>query len=424
MKCKKMTAFMLAAMMVAGSSMAVFAADGDPANSATGEGTLLPHVNREITAVTLPTEAQVASVFNYNVDPEELIKSAGQLLDGTAVTGNENGVYFANAATQPVQGTVSSSIAADTNNDYKVTVSDLATNAEYKYDGTKWQIKKDDGSYEDATVTIDVKESDNTTAGTIAANDTVTVSGAVAGSAAGASSTSDAVKFEGKNSVDVDVTVTAAVVTEDGKNYITLVEDDAALQAATSPALLMNLKVGNDTKVITSAGTTATAKIEGVPNNFKLDVDSSGSDPVYKYAVKSNASGWKSTTVQLSGKTNKVSVPEGDNALEVPKITLTWSVTKHEAYTDKNAHGNWSSGKLWLAKDSSTGFSTTGLKVEVSDGGTTYKTLASDKYSINDAGWVSTTWDNIVAGIGNTPTGTAYIRVTDGTTRYIFKNGN
>lgn len=423
MKFKKMMAFILAVTMVAGSSMTAFAADTDPANGAEGEGTLIPHLNREIIDVTLPTDADVATVFDYYVDPEALIKDAGKLESGTAVTGNEDGVYFSNAATTAVNGTVGSTIAADTNNDYVVTVNDLATNAEYKYDGTKWQVKKEDGSYEDTTVTIDVKESDRSTAGTIAAGDIVTVSGAVTARTAGYSSSSDAVKFMGQNSVDVDVTVAATVAASESGKDIELVADDATLTAATTPALLMKLKVGDDTKAITADGATAKAKIAGVPDNFAVSVNASNK---YQYAAKSgvDASTWKSTTVQLIGKTNKKDIPTGDNAIEkVPKITLTWTVAKHEDYTDATAYGSWSSGKLWLSKDSSTGFSTTGLIVEVSDDGTTYKTLTSDKYSVNNSGWISTTWNDIVAGIGSTPAGAVYVRITDGTTRYIFKNG-
>ena len=71
----------------------------------------------------------------------------------------------------------------------------------------------------------------------------------------------------------------------------------------------------------------------------------------------------------------------------------------------------------------STGFSTTGLTVEVSDGGVDYTALATDKYSVNEVGWVSMTWDNIVAGIGgNGPTGIVYVRITDGNTKYVFEN--
>lgn len=330
MKLRRLMAGTLAATMVLGSSMMVFAADPQT-GSATGSGESIGHVDKEVLAVTLPTEGDALNqTFAYKVDPERVIDLAGKLTDDTAVTKNADGVYF--------------------------------------------------------------KNKDNTY-----------------------SSSSDEVEFEGKNSVAVDVSVKAEVTASAGGKDIALVADDAALTAATTPALLMNLTVGTETKAITSDGATAQAKLEGVPDNFAVTVEGGA----YKYSAKADATGWKTTTVKLSGKTNNMDVPSDMTA---PQIKLTWTVAKHEDYTDATAHGNWSGGSLWLAKDASTGFSTTGLVVEVSDGGTTYQTLASDKYSINDAGWVSTTWENIVAGIGSEPAGTAYVRITDGTTRYVFVN--
>lgn len=327
MKLRSFMAGALAATLVAGSSVVAFAAD-DNTGTATGTGTSVGHVDKEVLTVTLPTNTD--SVFNYWVDPERVIDLAGSLSDGTAVVKNEDGVYF--------------------------------------------------------------KKSDNTYA-----------------------STSNDVEFEGKNSVAVDVSVAAEVEATAGDKDIALVADEAALTAATTPALLMKLTVGTDTKAITSEGATAKAKLDGVPDNFEVKVDGG----VYKYSAKTGATGWAKTAVKLSGKTNKMDIPSDMTA---PSIKLTWTIVKHEEYTDATAHGNWSGGTLWLAKDASTGFSTTGLIVEVSDGGTTYKTLASDKYDINEAGWVSTTWDNIVAGIGDTPSGTAYVRITDGNTRYTYEN--
>ena len=229
------------------------------------------------------------------------------------------------------------------------------------------------------------------------------------------SSSSDEIEFEGKNSIAVDVSVSADVTaTTEGKD-IMLVADEDALTAATAPALLMNLVVGTDTKAITTEGATAMAELAGKPDNFEVKVI----DGAYKYVAKADAAGWAKTTVKLSGKTNKMDVPSDMTA---PAIELTWTIERHEDYTDAIANGNWIGGKLWLSINKSQGFSTTGLTVEVSDGGTIYRTLASDKYNVNDGGWVSLTWDDIVAGIGSTPTGTAYVRVTDGTTRYVFEN--
>lgn len=93
-----------------------------------------------------------------------------------------------------------------------------------------------------------------------------------------------------------------------------------------------------------------------------------------------------------------------------------------QSYTDEEGYGTWSGSTLWIAKDSSNGFSSSNVTVEVSDGGTTYVTLSADKYSLNDANWISTTWANITSALGAEPSGTVYVRITDGTTRYTFAN--
>ena len=330
MRSKKIMALVLAATMVAGSAMTVFAAD---ANGATGTGTLLPHVDREVVTVTLPTDAAVQSVFNFTVDPEQIIKDAGQMTgDGATVTGNEDGVYFKNTGSA-VPGTVTSNIAADTDQDnpYVITVN-TSKNAEYKYDGSKWQEKGTDGSYSDTSETITVKKADGSE-GTLANNDTVTVSGAVAAGAVSYSSRSDAVEFKGQNSVDVEVKVTAKVeASAANAKDIVLVADQAALTASQTPALLMTLKVGTDEKAITTAagtnGVEAKATIAGVPENFITKPNDNGDAYVYEMKDDADPTKWKSATVQLIGKTNKVSVPTDANAMTAPKIELTWTVEK------------------------------------------------------------------------------------------------
>ena len=74
------------------------------------------------------------------------------------------------------------------------------------------------------------------------------------GSSTTYSSSSKAVTFTGKNSVDVDVTVAATVTAGDADKDITLVADETALAAATTPALLMKLNVGSDSQAITASG--------------------------------------------------------------------------------------------------------------------------------------------------------------------------
>ena len=79
MKSRKLMAGILTVTMLAGSSMTIFAED---ANSATGSGTSFDHVDKEITKVTLPTQAEVANIFDYYVDPERAINDAKTLTDG------------------------------------------------------------------------------------------------------------------------------------------------------------------------------------------------------------------------------------------------------------------------------------------------------------------------------------------------------
>lgn len=283
MKLRKLMAGTLAATMVLGSSMMVFAEDANT-GSATGTGTSVGHVDKEVLTVTLPTNTD--NVFNYWVDPERVIDLAGQLSDGTTVTKNSDGVYF--------------------------------------------------------------KRSDNTYA-----------------------STSNDVEFEGKNSVAVDVTVAATVTA--GAKDIVLVADDDALAAATTPALLMNLTVGTDTKTITSEGATAKAKLDGVPDNFEVKVESGA----YKYAAKSGATGWAKTAVKLSGKTNSMDVPSDMTA---PQINLTWTIEKHINTTPAN--GSVSNGELWLTVDGTNGFSAQPSSFTV-DG-----TETAD-YTYYESGWIS-----------------------------------
>ena len=112
MKSKKVMAVALTATMVVGSSVTAFAADTE-ATSATGSGTSFEHVDKEITSVTLPTTAEVANVFDYYVDPERLINDAGTLADGTtAVTGNDEGVYFKNSGTSASTPAVNAEVAS------------------------------------------------------------------------------------------------------------------------------------------------------------------------------------------------------------------------------------------------------------------------------------------------------------------------
>lgn len=342
MKPKKIMAMILAAAMVLGSSMTAFAADtaATPSNAggATGTGTSFEHVDKEVITVTLPTSAEVANVFNYYVDPERAINSAGQLTDGSAVTANDDGVYFANAGTAAVPDknaavtafSINGKDESDTSITVTVPANTTVTKVTYSAIDNEWQDDEGNGI-----------TGVNVTGATAQNGDTITIDPYVAGTSGSTttfSSSSEAVRFEGKNSVDVDVSVVATVTAASDKD-ITLVADAAALTAATSPALLMTLKVGSDTKAITSGGATATATITGKPNNFAVTVENGK----FVYGVRTNtdtANGgtaleaWDATTVQLIGKTNQKDIPAGADAMTAPTINLTWTVAKHGAASE------------------------------------------------------------------------------------------
>lgn len=540
MKLRKLMAGSLAATMVIGSGTTAFAADG-----ATGTGTSFEHMDTEITSVTLPTDDAVNGTFNYYVDPERAVNSANKLADGTAVTANDDGVYFkvadGTAAEEGTDASVTGYSIGGVTSGLTVSVPDDTKSSTLKYMTISEDTMDADGWYDEADPADPVLVSGVTVSGEVTVTpvtgNTITVTPAVSGtsdaavasySIAGAASglkvtipadlavttltymtaamdsvaadgwyaatanpdnpslvsgvsvkkdaapasgdtititpatdgtpatggtyasSSKAVAFSGMNSVDVDVSVSAAVTASTGEKDIALVEDEAALEAATTPALLMQLRVGPDpdaasgaseddsttestadVKAITSSGATAKAMIAGKPDNFKADTENGKF--VYKVRTDTDTDNggtaldpWGSTTVQLIGKTNEAQIPDGANSMTAPTIDLTWTIGKHEVqttptYTDETGYGSWSDGTLSLAAAEDTNFSSETLAVEISADGETYDTLASDKYTVTGEYKVTTTWANIIAALDDETLTTAYIRITDGTTRYTIE---
>lgn len=247
--------------------------------------------------------------------------------------------------------------------------------------------------------------------------------------------TSDAIEILNKSSYDIDVAFSVKVELPEG---VTMAESEDALTSAKTPSVYLEMKEAEDsTATALKVGDNAAAvkKVDGVAedaNNsatgkgYYINADTSGSTRTYTYKLGSGFTNTdaKKASYTLSGKCDSISDWSAVNALDADKknvkTTIVWSAKKHEDVTA--AHGSWSGSTLWISKDADTGFSTTGLTVEVSDGGTTYTALTSGQYSVSDAGWVSITYNNLVAGLGSAPTGTLYIRVTDGTTKYVFEN--
>ena len=89
MNLRKLMVGTLAVTMVLGSSMTVFAEE--QTGNATGTGTSVGHLDKEVLTVTLPTGTD--NTFDYYVDPERVIDLAGHLTDNTAVTKNADGVW-------------------------------------------------------------------------------------------------------------------------------------------------------------------------------------------------------------------------------------------------------------------------------------------------------------------------------------------
>lgn len=95
---KKILAAALAATMVFGSSISVFADDPVTSGNTEGAGTSEGHVVKEVLNVDLPVIPTGSTPFAYTMDPERLIQetSAAKYAEGTKFPdkANDTGVYF------------------------------------------------------------------------------------------------------------------------------------------------------------------------------------------------------------------------------------------------------------------------------------------------------------------------------------------
>jgi hypothetical protein len=106
---KKIAALGLAMTMVLGSSLTAFAsgpstdADGDINAKVDGDGIEVvgtgseEYLDKNIMKVTMPTDAAIATFFDYKLDPQGIIAEAKSYA-GTAVTGTATGIVFLNQA--------------------------------------------------------------------------------------------------------------------------------------------------------------------------------------------------------------------------------------------------------------------------------------------------------------------------------------
>lgn len=199
------------------------------------------------------------------------------------------------------------------------------------------------------------------------------------------SAKSSAQKVVNENAQDIDVTIkltqkAAGDTSIEYANSDTFATDDTANK--------LYLAITNDdsdsTKLQTAALSattvaTLTTKVDGVKANFEGKyTEGTG----YGYVKKADdaLTDWNDCSYIMTGALNE-NASWGDN-LTFPTITVTWSYAEHVDAVE--AHGSVTNGTLWMAKDSSTGFSERPSSLKV-DG------VEKTDYSFNSKGWISMT---------------------------------
>ena len=139
-------------------------------------------------------------------------------------------------------------------------------------------------------------------------------------------STSQAVGIKAKNYVAADVSVAVAVGSApEGKTIIPLVASEEALEAATTPSLLLTLMVGGKSGAIVTAGANVSDTILGQPEKFDTVYDNTAKE--YKLQAKTTEGlAWNGVDVKLKGKVKGGTIT---NTVVAPTVTLTWSIAKH-----------------------------------------------------------------------------------------------
>lgn len=93
---KRIAAFSMAAVMMCGSAFTVMAAD--ETNSAEGTGTYEgKDGEKPLVSITLPTSAELAGVYDYRADPNDLLTKAGESSLGSATINTNKGILFETA---------------------------------------------------------------------------------------------------------------------------------------------------------------------------------------------------------------------------------------------------------------------------------------------------------------------------------------
>lgn len=131
-----------------------------------------------------------------------------------------------------------------------------------------------------------------------------------------------------KSSYDVDITLsaTASDLADTTKGYDIPLAGDSTFAGDKTTSLYLALVSGDKTEPLTAQGATITNKINALPNAYEIAYDTASSE--YKYQLKADATGFKTSSFNLTGSCNK----KADWSIAkdaTPKVAVTWDVSRH-----------------------------------------------------------------------------------------------
>ena len=197
-------------------------------------------------------------------------------------------------------------------------------------------------------------------------------------------------KVTNQNAQDIDVTVkleqktagdtvikyanTATFAADDKENKLYLAVTDDATTNPTTAALS-----ADDAAIVT-------VKVDGVPDNYVAGYTEAEG---YKYAVKSDATGWQECSFILTGAIN-TNATWGDN-VRFPEIKVTWNVKEHtDSYVSKTTITKGTTDTITLTLPADVTYSSAKLQLgaanydmsssQVSVNGTTMKIVAGGSW--------------------------------------------
>lgn len=131
-----------------------------------------------------------------------------------------------------------------------------------------------------------------------------------------------------KSSYDVDLSLsaTASDLADTTKGYRIPLTDDSSFADDMTTSLYLALVSGDKTVPLTSTGAVITNQIKALSNAYEIAYDSSSKE--YKYQLKAGATGFKTSTFNLTGACNK----KADWTIAkdaAPKVDVVWEVSRH-----------------------------------------------------------------------------------------------